>query len=296
MGRDMRDIRSILVTGGAGFFGRAFARFLLEHDMVERLCVLSRSEHTQAAMRTELDDDPRLRFFIGCVRDLPRLERAMEGVDLVIHAAALKRIEVGKYDAEEMCRTNIVGTINVVEAARRQSVARIVALSSDKAYMPQPGSAYGQSKALMETIILTANQTSGGHAPITACCRYGNIWNSSGSILPKWLALIKAGAREVPVTSMDATRFLMKVDEAVRLVIATAAHMKGGEIAIPTLPAYRVGDLVEALGVRPKIIGLPAFEKLHESMDAGKSSDAAERVSTAYLREEVFRGTGYRAS
>lgn len=281
------EIRNVLVTGGAGFFGRAFARYVLERDMVERIAIYSRSEHSQAEMRTQLGNDPRARFFLGCVRDLPRLERAMQGVDLVVHAAALKRIESGRYDAPELTLTNVVGTINVIEAARRAGVARIVGLSTDKAYMPQPGGAYGQSKALMETLILCANESGGGKPPITAVCRYGNIAFSTGSVIPKWLAMIKAGAKSVPVTSLDATRFWMCVDEAVQLVISTAAHMRGGELSVPDLPAYRVGDLVDALGVRPEIIGMPSFEKLAESMGPGNSSDKAPRLSVEFLREAI---------
>ncbi len=282
------EIRNVLVTGGAGFFGRAFARYVLERDMVERIAIYSRSEHSQAEMRAQLGNDPRARFFLGCVRDLPRLERAMQGVDLVVHAAALKRIESGRYDCQELTLTNVVGTINVIEAARRAGVARIVGLSTDKAYMPQPGGAYGQSKALMETLILCANESGGGKPPITAVCRYGNIAFSTGSVIPKWLAMIKAGAKSVPVTSLDATRFWMRVDEAVQLVISTAAHMQGtGQLGIPDLPAYRVGDLVDAMGVKPEIIGMPPWEKLAESMGPGNSSDKAPRLSVEFLREAI---------
>ena len=290
----MREIKSVLVTGGAGFFGRAFVRFLLENNMVDRACVYSRGEHTQAAMRDELRNDPRLRFFIGCVRDLPRLERAMQGVDLVVHAAALKRIEIGRLDSEQMCLTNVLGTINVADAARRAGVPRVVGLSTDKAYQPQPGSAYGQSKALMETILLTANDTSGADGPRFAVCRYGNIFGSTGSVLPKWLAMIRAGATSVPVTSPDATRFFMKIEEAVELVLATAYHMRGKEIAIPDLPAYRVGDLVAALGVEANVVGMPRFEKMHESMDEGRASNLAPRLSVEFLRDAIYRETGWR--
>lgn len=283
----MKDIRSVLITGGAGFLGRALSRFLLKNNMVDRLCILSRSEHSQGAMRTELKDDPRLRFFIGCIRTQSRLERAMEGIDLVIHAAALKRIETGKYDCPEMCLTNVLGTLNVVEAARLAGVAKVVGISSDKAYQPQPGSAYGQSKALMETIMLTANDTGGASLTRYSLCRYGNVWGSTSSIVPKWLAMVRAGARKVPVTSLDATRFYMRAEEAVELVVATAYHMAGGEIAVPDLPAYRVGDLVEAFGVEPDIIGLPDFEKLAESMETGKSSDLAPRLSVEFLRNAI---------
>lgn len=282
-----RDIDSILVTGGTGSFARAFCRFMLDHEMVSRLCIFSRGEHAQAQMRAELRNDERLRFFIGDVRDEDRLSRAMQGIDLVVHAAALKRIEVGRYNPEEMAKTNVMGAINIVSAARKMRVAKVVALSTDKAFKPQHGSAYGQSKALMETIILAANDTSGAGGPKLAVTRYGNVFGSAGSVVPKWLGLMREGAKEVPVSSMEATRFFMTLDEAVELVVGTAAHMQGGELAIPDLPAYRVGDLVEALGVKPKIIGMPSWEKLHESMDEEKSSDKARRMSVDELRYHI---------
>jgi UDP-N-acetylglucosamine 4,6-dehydratase/5-epimerase len=283
----MRDIKSVLITGGAGFFGRACARFLLRNDMVERLCIFSRGEHAQAAMRAELGDDPRLRFFIGDVRDEDRLARAMHGTDVVIHAAALKRVEVGRYNPDEMVKTNVLGAVNVVAAAQRAAVKRVVALSTDKAFQPV-ANAYGLSKAMMEQIILSANDTGGHGGPILSVTRYGNIFGSAGSVLPKWLEIIsRTGRRVVPVTDPECTRFFMTLDESVELVISTVAHARGGEVAVPTLPAYRLGDLAEALGAEMEVTGLPVWEKTHESMTEGNSSDRARRMSVAELRRHV---------
>lgn len=287
---DFDKIPSILVTGASGSFGRAFCRFLLQHNLAERVCVFSRGEHAQAAMRVDLNDDPRLRFFIGDIRDCARLARAMQGVDLVVHAAALKRIEVGRYNPEEMVKTNILGALNVVEAARLTGVRKVVALSSDKAF--QPVSAYGTSKLMMEQLVLAANEGSGEHGPIFTVTRYGNVWGSAGSVLPRWLDMIKQGAEAVPVTDPECTRFMMSMQEAVELVMGAAVWGKRGDIAVPTLPAYRLGDLADALGVGMRVIGLPRHEKLHESMDQGNSSDAARRLSVPELRRYVHQWLG----
>lgn len=287
---DFDKIPSILVTGASGSFGRAFCRFLLQHNLAERVCVFSRGEHAQAAMRVDLNDDPRLRFFIGDIRDCARLARAMQGVDLVVHAAALKRIEVGRYNPEEMVKTNILGALNVVEAARLTGVRKVVALSSDKAF--QPVSAYGTSKLMMEQLVLAANEGSGEHGPIFTVTRYGNVWGSAGSVLPRWLDMIKQGTEAVPVTDPECTRFMMSMQEAVELVMGAAVWGKRGDIAVPTLPAYRLGDLAEALGVGMRVIGLPRHEKLHESMDQGNSSDAARRLSVPELRRYVHQWLG----
>lgn len=288
---DFDKIPSVLITGATGSLGRALCRFLLQHDLAERICVFSRGEHAQAATRDELQDDPRLRLFIGDVRDKDRLVRAMQGIDLVIHAAALKRIEVARYNVEEAIRTNVEGAVNVVEAARLANVGRVVGISTDKAVFPT--GVYGQTKALMENLFLSANENSGAHGPKFSLCRYGNVWCSAGSVVPKWVSMIRAGAKEVPLTSESCTRYYMQMSEAVELVIGTAAHMKGGEIAIPTLPAYRLGDLVEALGVKAKTIGLPKWEKEHEQMTDVGTSETAERLSVEFLREAIFRGTGF---
>jgi UDP-N-acetylglucosamine 4,6-dehydratase len=273
----------ILVTGASGFFGRGFVREALNRG-AERICIYSRGEYAQALMRQEFDDD-RLRWFIGDVRDESRLEEACESIDLIVHAAALKRIEVGRYNPGEMYKTNIDGTRNVITAARRVGVDKVVFVSSDKAF--EPCSPYGISKAAAECAILSANNTRGANGPIYAAVRYGNVFNSTGSIVPTWRDLISKGAKVVPVTDPTCTRFFMRREEAVRLVWDTAETMEGGELAIPDLPAFDVGSLAEAMRVGINVTGLPSHEKKHESMSAGVSSDKARRMSVAELREEL---------
>jgi len=273
-------VRSVLVTGGTGSFGRAFVPRVLGLG-AERVCVFSRSEHTQAAMRDEYNEDERLRWFIGDVRDRDRLRRAMEGIETIVHAAALKRIEVGHYNPIEMVKTNVLGAINVIEAAQDAGVEKVVGLSSDKAY--QPVSPYGTSKALAESLLLAANNTRGKSGPIFAVCRYGNVAGSAGSVIPKWREILKSVAT-VPVTDPDCTRFWMTMAEAVDLVTHTIEAMRGGEMVIPKLPAYRLEDLVDAMGATMDIRGLNGFEKKHEGMRDGLTSDMARRMTVSELR------------
>lgn len=209
----------------------------------------------------------------------------MEGVETVVHAAALKRIEVGQYNPLEVKRTNIDGAANVIEAATDAGVRKVVALSTDKAY--QPVSPYGTSKAFAESLFLAANNTKGVNGPVFAVCRYGNIWNSTGSVVPTWRKMIADGATSVPVTDPLCTRFFMTMDQAVSLVLDTVETMKGGEIAIPDLPAYRLYDLAEAMGADIEIKGLPAWEKRHESMDATRCSENARRMTVDELKEAL---------
>lgn len=278
-------MKSVLVTGGPGSFGRAFTRKLLDKNLSDRICIFSRGEFAQAQMREDMGNDSRLRWFIGDVRDQPRLKRAMAGVDVVVHAAALKRIEVGALNPIEMVRTNVDGTINVIEAAQDAGVKKVVGLSSDKAC--EPKSPYGASKALGEAILLAANNTVAADGPMFAATRYGNVWNSRGSVVPTWRRMIEAGAKAVPVSDPDITRFFMSIDEAVDLVLRTIDTMHGGELMIPDLPAYRLGDLAEAMGVMMDVRGLPGWEKKHEAMAPGNTSDIARRMSVAELREKL---------
>jgi UDP-N-acetylglucosamine 4,6-dehydratase len=273
---------SVLITGATGTFGRAFVRRLLDDKLSDRICIFSRGEHAQADFRAELADDPRCRWFIGDIRERDRLRRAFTGVDVVVHAAALKRIEVGHANPVELARTNIDGAINVIEAAQDAGIKKVVALSSDKAHASV--SAYGHSKAMMECLFLAANNTVGADGPRFAVTRYGNIFAASGSVVPKWQAIMATGVKAVPVTNPGCTRFYMTIQEAVDLVLDTIATMKGGELAIPDLPAYRLGDLAEAMGALTSIQGLPHWEKLHESMGPDKSSEHARRMSVDELR------------
>jgi UDP-N-acetylglucosamine 4,6-dehydratase len=257
-------MRSVLVTGGAGYFGQAFVRAALDRG-AERVCVFSRGEYQQALMRQAFEDT-RLRFFVGDVRDPTRLMRAMEGIDVVVHAAALKRVEVGEYDAPEMVKTNVMGSMNVIEAATAAGVRKVVALSTDKAC--EPVNCYGATKLAAEKLFLAANNSRGTAGPIFAVCRYGNVAGSTGSVIPTWRQA-QARGRLVTLTDPDATRFWMSREEAVALVMETVATMRGGELVIPELPAYRLGDLAEAMRVSYLLTGLQPGEKAHESMRPG---------------------------
>lgn len=271
---------SVLITGGTGSFGQAYAKHLLEFGE-DRVCIYSRDEHKQAVMR-ERFNSPKLRFFIGDVRDRDRLRRAMEGCDTVIHAAALKRIEVGHYNPVEMVKTNVLGAVNVIEASQDAGVLRVVALSTDKAY--QPVSPYGQSKALAESIFLAANNTVGISGPVFVVTRYGNVAGSAGSVIPKWREQHSQG-EHVDVTNPECTRFWMTMNQAVALVVLATTTDKN--ILIPTLPAYRLGDLAEAMKVEYRVTRLPAWEKMHECMGDGNCSNTARRMTVDELREAL---------
>ena len=274
----------ILITGGTGFLGHGLVPQLLE-DGCERICIYSRGEHTQARMRAVFNDDTRLRWFIGDVRDRERLTMAMEGIDTVIHAAALKRIEVGAYNPEEMAKTNVDGAINVIAAARTCRVGKVVLISSDKAF--EPVSPYGYTKALAESLFLTANTVT-PTGPRFAVCRYGNVAGSTGSVIEIWREQMARGDA-LTITDPEATRFWMSRREAVEFVLEAVEHMHGGEIFIPSLPAFRVGDLAKVLGNGSRIerIGLGKYEKRHEGMDHDHRSDQARRMSMAELKVEL---------
>lgn len=281
-------MKSLLITGGTGSFGQAFTEKVLGEYGVDRIAILSRGEHAQAEMAERFRDN-RLRFFIGDVRDRDRLRRAFEGIEVIVHAAALKRIEVGFYNPTEMVRTNIEGAMNVIEAAKDAGVSKVVALSTDKAF--QPVSPYGQSKALAETLFRNAYQGSG---PIFAVTRYGNVWGSKGSVVPRWREMLKT-TDTVPVTDPEATRFFMRMSEACDLVAGTISKMRGGELEIPKLPAYRLCDLATAMGANIKITGLPEYEKRHEGMCDGNTSDKARRMTVAELEAILAEDGVHRA-
>lgn len=278
--------QGILITGGTGFLGHGLTRKLLE-DGCPRVCIYSRGEYAQARMRAAFDDDPRLRWFIGDVRDQERLERAMESVESVIHAAALKRIEVGAFNPDEMVKTNVWGSSNVIDAARRAGVSKVLFVSSDKAF--EPISPYGQSKALAESLFLNANNVS-PYGPKYAAVRYGNVAGSTGSVIPTWRDILRL-KDTVPVTNPECTRFYMTLDEAVSLVLDTLKGMVGGELEIPELPAYRLADLAEAMDAKMDIRGISPWEKMHEGMAPGNTSDRARRMSLPELRERLAEVT-----
>lgn len=274
---------SVLITGGTGSFGQAFTQYLVEKG-VGRICIYSRDEAKQAEMAAKYKNNDQLRFFVGDVRDKSRLTEALRDIDIVIHAAALKRIEVGHYNPTEMVKTNVIGVMNLIEASVMANVKKVVFLSTDKAY--QPISAYGQSKALAESMVLAANHMHGAHGPEFAVTRYGNVSGSKGSVIPVWKKMIAEGCEIVPVTDPECTRFWMTMDEAVHLVDKAVMTMPK-DVLIPGLPAYRLGDLATAMEVQMHITGLPKYEKKHEGMADGNTSDIARRMSVEELKEAL---------
>lgn len=291
-------MRSVLITGGTGYFGKGLVRHLMRTD-TQRICIYSRDEAKQAAMRASIPDpDKRLHFFVGDVRDGARLKRAMNGVGYVIHAAALKRVEVGEYDPAEMVKTNVLGTMNVIDAAMDAPTGmldpgprRVVALSTDKAC--QPLNAYGASKLMLEKLILGANNARGRYGPTFAVTRYGNVAGSTGSVIPNWRRAVAGQTKDVMLTDPLATRFWMTLQQAIDLVLNTARCMVGGELVIPDLPAYQLGDLIQAMGINPldvnwHITGLGPGEKLHERMkENGPDSSQTRRMTVDELREAL---------
>jgi len=273
----------MLITGATGTFGKVFVRLLLQKGEHDRICVYSRSEYKQAVMREEFNNDPRLRFFIGDVRDLPRLARAMNGCDEVVHAAALKRIEVGVYCPDEMVKTNVLGTMNVIEACRLNGIKNAVLLSSDKAY--QPVSAYGHTKALGEALFHAANSQDAESGRF-ATVRYGNVAGSTGSVIPFWRSLDPK--KEWPITDPDCTRFWMHPSQAAQLVYQALTDTTK-DFFIPILGAYRLGDLAKAMGCKKlgEPSGLPVYEKLTECMSDELCSDTAKRMTIKELKEAL---------
>lgn len=259
----------ILITGGTGYFGRALIDYLTR-TTTHTVCCLSRSESKQAELRRLY---PTVKFFLGDVRDRSRVRRALRDCSLVIHAAALKRIETGQYNPSEFVKTNVLGTQNVVEEAEDAGVDCVV-LSTDKAWAPV--SPYGYSKALAESVALASG---------AAVVRYGNVAGSTGSVIPTWRRLAQEG-KAVWVTDLECTRFWMTVNEAIELVLDTADSMPQGIVIPDWLPAYRLGDLLIAMGIDYyEAGGLPPWEKKHEGMRDGLTSDMARRMSIGELME-----------
>jgi len=267
------DGSSILLTGGTGSFGRRFVETVLTQSDVRRLVVYSRDELKQSEMsQTDLAraNDSRLRFFLGDVRDAGRLRRAMEGVDTVVHAAALKQVPAGEYNPQEFVKTNILGAQNVIDAALDSGVKRVVALSTDKAAAPI--NLYGATKLVSDKLFVSANNIKGPRDLRFSVVRYGNVMGSRGSVVPFFLARSSTGV--LPITDEAMTRFNISLDEGVDLVLWALEHGRGSEILVPKIPSFRITDLAEAVGpsVRRDIIGIRPGEKLHEEMITSSDS------------------------
>ena len=270
--------KSILLTGGTGSFGRAFARYALDHLDPRRLIVYSRDELKQSEMRQELGDDPRLRFFIGDVRDERRMERAMDGVEAVVHAAALKQIVTAEYNPFECIQTNVMGAQNVIEAAISAGVERVIALSTDKA--SSPINLYGASKLASDKLFVAANHYASHADTSLSVVRYGNVVGSRGSVIPLFEKLAPTGT--LPITDKRMTRFWITLDQAVQFVVDGFERMNGGELFVPKIPSMRITHLAEAIapGAVLEEVGIRPGEKLHEEMisidDARRTVDLGD--------------------
>ena len=258
---DVYKGKTILVTGGTGSFGRNFVRFLLEHSEAKKIIVFSRDELKQSEMHREMRDE-RLRFFLGDVRDVERLRRAFHGVNIVVHAAALKQVPTLEYNPFEAVKTNILGSENVINAAIDLGVDKVVLISTDKAV--QPANLYGSTKQCAEKLFIAGNFYAAGRTKFS-CVRYGNVIASRGSIIE--ILLREKGAKQVSITDENMTRFWLSLPESFALVTFALSNMVGGEIFIPKeISSMRVGDLFSALApeTERKMIGARPGEKIHE--------------------------------
>lgn len=278
---------SILITGGTGSFGHAFVNFVTKHYSPRRLVIFSRDELKQYEMQQRFNQ-PYLRYFIGDVRDAGRLEMAMRDVDHVVHAAALKQVPTAEYNPFECVRTNIHGAENVVNAAIRSGVKRVIALSTDKA--TNPINLYGASKLASDKIFVAANAIAGSRSTRFAVVRYGNVIGSRGSIVPLFGKLIASGVSALPITDKRMTRFLIAVDHGVEMVLSSLQMMSGGEVFIPKIPSVHIVDLAEAMmpGGKLDFIGIRPGEKLHEMLISEDDARATIELHDRYVIEPMF--------
>ncbi|MDY0883189.1 UDP-N-acetylglucosamine 4,6-dehydratase (inverting) [Dongia soli] len=278
---------SILITGGTGSFGKKFIRTVLERYKPARLIVYSRDELKQFEMAQELSPATHkcLRYFIGDVRDIARLEMAMRGIDTVVHAAALKHVPIAEYNPFECIATNVHGAENVVNAAIRAGVKQVVALSTDKA--ANPINLYGASKLASDKIFIAANHLAGAGGCRFGVVRYGNVIGSRGSVLPFFRKLIALGASELPITDERMTRFLITLQQGVNFVLSSMAMMRGGEIFVPKIPSMKIVDMASAIGpgLKQKVVGIRPGEKLHEVMITEEDSWSTVELADRYVIE-----------
>lgn len=261
--------KSILITGGTGSFGRAFARRLLTDDLCHKVIIFSRDEWKQWEMRQSepIFNHPKIRYFLGDVRDPLRLARAFNEVHFIIHAAALKQVPAAEYNPSEFIKTNVQGAMNVIDEAINCGVEKVVALSTDKAV--NPINLYGATKLCSDRLFIAGNSYVGARGfPIMSVVRYGNVLGSRGSVIPFWKKLIQEGASSLPITDKRMTRFWITLEQSVDFVMDAFTRMRGGEIYIPKIPSMRIVDLAEALapGMAHTYTGIREGEKLHELM------------------------------
>jgi UDP-N-acetylglucosamine 4,6-dehydratase/5-epimerase len=286
------DGRSILVTGGTGSFGRAFIKVVLRHYQPARLIVFSRDEAKQFDMANEYGLSPletdNVRFFIGDVRDLSRLEMAMHDVDIVVHAAAMKHVTAAEYNPVECIKTNVHGAENIVAAAFNTGVKKVIALSTDKAV--NPVNLYGASKLAADKIFIAANNLAGKRPTRFAVVRYGNVLGSRGSVLPYFRGLIAKGADSLPITDPRMTRFWITLPDGVGFVLSCLDMIQGGEIFVPKIPSMRIVDLAKVLApdLPIRVIGIRPGEKLHEMLLTSDEARTTLDLGDRYVVEPSF--------
>jgi UDP-N-acetylglucosamine 4,6-dehydratase/5-epimerase len=280
------------VTGGTGSFGKQFIRYALDRLDPHRLVVFSRDELKQYEVRQQFDDDPRLRWFIGDIRDERRLLRAMHGVDYVVHAAALKQVDTAEYNPYEFVKTNVLGSQNVIEACIDTGVKRVVALSTDKA--SSPINLYGATKLTADKLFVSGNHYAAAYPTRFAVVRYGNVMGSRGSVIPFFRRLAAAG-ESLPITDLRMTRFFITLRQAVQFVVDSFDLMNGGELYVPRIPSMKITDLAQAIapGARMHNAGLRPGEKLHEEMISAEEGRRAVRLGDRYLIQPDLASWGY---
>jgi UDP-N-acetylglucosamine 4,6-dehydratase len=288
------DGASVLITGATGSLGKSLVHYLLTETKARRIAIFSRDELKQHDLRIHFKDEPRLRWFLGDVRDLDRLKRAFHGVDFVIHAAALKQVDTGEYNPMEFIKTNVLGSQNVIDASIDAGVKRVVALSTDKA--SSPINLYGATKLTADKLFVAANNYSYTYGTTFSVVRYGNVMGSRGSVIPFFKNLAGQG-KPLPITDLRMTRFWISIEDAVKFVIDSLEMMTGGELYVPRIPSMKIVDLAHAVSADSKLeeIGMRPGEKLHEEMISADDSRRTVILDNRFVVTPVVAEWGYNA-
>jgi UDP-N-acetylglucosamine 4,6-dehydratase/5-epimerase len=286
------DGASILITGGTGSLGKALINHLLNNSKCSRIAIYSRDELKQAQLKSHFSNNPRLRWFLGDIRDIDRLRRAMHGVDFVVHAAALKQVDTGEYNPMEFIKTNVLGSQNVIEASIDTGVKKVIALSTDKA--SSPINLYGATKLTADKLFVAANNYSVAYGTRFAVVRYGNVMGSRGSVIPFFRQLAQEG-KPLPLTDFRMTRFWISIEQAIMFIMESFEIMTGGELYVPRIPSMKLIDLAEAIvpGAKTIEIGMRPGEKLHEEMVSADDSRRTLLLDKRYVVMPVVAEWGY---